>query len=784
MKRLFLALFLLVAAPAFAADYYVSTSGSGSNPGTLAEPWDLAKANATLTAGDTAHLLAGTYSSAYISPENSGTAGNPITFQNYLSDLVTISGTSYVIYLNGDDYIKITGINGTLFNKGIYIKNSGHNEISYGTFGPQNPLGGWEISVIDTGSQFNHLHHITMYESGNNTGTPPNGTDSGSVLDIGVENGQDSTAYNIIENCTFYRGGHHVVGIHTGYNVFRNNYLYNDNWAANSGNRTLYLNNLTSATQSYAGHNIIEGNRFGYAAKPVDSITVGVVAMSTNNNIFRYNTIFHGNAYGLGTSAYGNPNSQGSDNAIYHNTIFNQGLGGILNDDPGGSTYTSEHAGIYFVSGANENNLLRNNLFEDTGAQGDYTGNTSEQDFAGDYDGNTQSDPSFTNPTTTPYDPTDTVNPDLTLQAGSPAIDQGAALTHANGGGSSSVTLVVDDASYFQDWSPEGGDVIYIRTVARPDVLADFESGGDGDTPTTTTMNNGTNGSGGSWTSASNRFRVDLNEKQTAYPTDVSGAWYDDSGGTRSLRYDHNTTNQSMSIYDLTTDSNNISAGAFINFADMAYGGIDYSLHDLMLFWGDPTINACVAQLYSYSTQLQIQAHSYDTTYGTQYAPRFDVDHHKWYWVALNKNGANCNMEVYDPDDWSLVGDGSLTVATADIGYVYIGDDPHGESVADYSYFDNLMVDFSGTWPLLPTGAIQTATISSISGNTITLTSAKSWKDGDEIGLYQLSDGTVVYSGNSPDPGAQEYDATDSTSAAAPNRGVTTSGAIYGGTVP
>lgn len=54
-----LALFCSVAC---GTTYYVSTSGSDSNPGTLALPWaTLQKAVDTIAAGDTAVVLPGTY---------------------------------------------------------------------------------------------------------------------------------------------------------------------------------------------------------------------------------------------------------------------------------------------------------------------------------------------------------------------------------------------------------------------------------------------------------------------------------------------------------------------------------------------------------------------------------------------------------------------------------------------------------------------------------------------------------------------------------------------------
>jgi hypothetical protein len=65
-------------------DFFVSPSGSASNPGTEASPWSLEKARTTLTAGQTAALRGGTYTlSTVFMPSNSGTSTNPITLVAY-----------------------------------------------------------------------------------------------------------------------------------------------------------------------------------------------------------------------------------------------------------------------------------------------------------------------------------------------------------------------------------------------------------------------------------------------------------------------------------------------------------------------------------------------------------------------------------------------------------------------------------------------------------------------------------------------------------------------------
>jgi hypothetical protein len=68
--------------PSSGTTYYVSTSGSDSNPGTPTAPWrTIQKALDTLRAGETALVRAGTY--GQIVMQRAGTASAPITVRNY-----------------------------------------------------------------------------------------------------------------------------------------------------------------------------------------------------------------------------------------------------------------------------------------------------------------------------------------------------------------------------------------------------------------------------------------------------------------------------------------------------------------------------------------------------------------------------------------------------------------------------------------------------------------------------------------------------------------------------
>jgi hypothetical protein len=57
--------------------------------------------------------------------------------------------------------------------------------------------------------------------------------------------------------------------------------------------------------------------------------------------------------------------------------------------------------------------------------------------------------PGFANTTAT--DPTNALLPDLSVSASSPVVGAGIPLTTANGAGSNTMTLIVNDAMFFQD---------------------------------------------------------------------------------------------------------------------------------------------------------------------------------------------------------------------------------------------------------------------------------------------------------------------------------------------
>lgn len=80
-----------------ASSYYVSTTGNDTTGnGTIGNPWrTIQKAASVMIAGDICYIRGGTYRET-VTPANSGTANNPITFMPYNGEAVIVSGNDTV----------------------------------------------------------------------------------------------------------------------------------------------------------------------------------------------------------------------------------------------------------------------------------------------------------------------------------------------------------------------------------------------------------------------------------------------------------------------------------------------------------------------------------------------------------------------------------------------------------------------------------------------------------------------------------------------------------------
>lgn len=462
--------------PVFPAMHYVNSNGTGTwaQSANINTPCSLSVANSNISGGDTVYIKAGTYNN-YIAPVHSGTsAANAITFRNYETDTVTISDASYGISLNGKSYIIVQGINFYNLDKFIWLQNSAnHNTIAYCNFDKGRNIG-WSGSKIYRGSQYNKVLHCRFSKYGYYTDD-----DIGCVLDVGNEESTtDLTGNNLLEDCVFFHGGHHILGVYGMRNVIRNCYFHNEPWAmgtsASDRGAVLYGNrNIgVSGYMENSGRNLFEGNRIAYASDPSDNVGTSGMSLTTSNNIVRRNMYYNNDCAGLSMTLTSSYLQNIRHNKIYNNTFFNNGH----NPD----AYRRAKTGIYFAiySGPRviEHNDLRNNIiYKHRVPFDEYNINTSDrrglitqQTFVNNWDGDTKGDPAFVNASETFGDPMDSLPPDLRLLSSSPCIDSGTYLTQITSASGSGTSFTVEDAGYFMDgWDIVQGDYIQLLGTTR-----------------------------------------------------------------------------------------------------------------------------------------------------------------------------------------------------------------------------------------------------------------------------------------------------------------------------
>lgn len=413
----------------------------------------------------------------------------------YVSIRGAAAGTYYVdeprihkhipeIFLDGDDYIRIHGIDFLNYGRGFEMRNgSDHNEISHCRFTNGMTETWYSSNIIwDNGkvaSTNNWIHGCTFAYNGHVSGLG-SCDDKGVPLRIG-NSYHDDSVHNLVEDCLFYGGGHDLGIIATKYNTYRNNIYHHEAWIIDHwghcsneyassafGNRCLLMENPEGTGGGYC---LIEGNRFGHAGPPADDNGAFGFANPADRSIVRYNMFYANGAAGY---YFKRQNGYPDDNRLYHNTFFANGGGEVSNIFwkgicfPGGMNPPGNEHGYRNVI---KNNILYDNITENYGCTGglciDDRGRLLYEDNT--YTNNLETDPFFVNPDT--GDPTSLTLPNLSLRPGSPAIDNGAALTTvASTDTGSGTTLEVDDAYYFQDgtWAPPGrieADWIAVGTV-------------------------------------------------------------------------------------------------------------------------------------------------------------------------------------------------------------------------------------------------------------------------------------------------------------------------------
>lgn len=429
IKIIVMIIIFLFAPLVYGADYYIDgASGNDSNVGTIASPWEtIGKANATLQAGDTVYIRGGVsdYQIYYVGkidtltegihPKNSGTdADHRITYAVYPGEKVHFIGnanTSWAIKIDGKDWIKVTGYDGSTSAQNFkfsnfynylwlydgktatpYQEGADYCEISYCEFTATNNAvisnTNYRLSTIQHNSDYNWIHHCTFSQMGGYTGS-----DIGVSIEIGFmdcgynTNGicSDSSTHNVLEDCEFYHAGHHTIGVMENHNVIRNNRLHNEQWYEYAVDGITYGYRVIAVggeynTNYHHGYNLFEGNEISHATNnPNSSLGGAGIHLSSSNNIIRYNDFYAnaGNSIIL-ESHTATTTGRMNYNHIYNNTFFANGYGAtfpnatnpLTREGPNWRGSPPDRSPFYFVSGGTGaifatslyGNAVKNNL--------------------------------------------------------------------------------------------------------------------------------------------------------------------------------------------------------------------------------------------------------------------------------------------------------------------------------------------------------------------------------------------------------------------------------------
>jgi hypothetical protein len=326
--------------PGEGSDYYVDPTGSDANPGTAESPWrTIQKAAATVMAGDTVHVRAGTYNEQ-VKVQHSGMPGARITFIAEPGEKVVIDGQGIDIpdygglfELVSRSYISVSGFTiqnagPNLYSVGLLADTCSHvsienNHVIDTTSSGIAAWGGDHIEILDNEvercvngghSECLSVAGVNVFEVARNhvhdTGENYLGTGSGGE-GICIKDG--SADGSVHDNEV-----HHVQSVG----------IYVDAWDKHTHDISVFRNRLYETTDLSGA---IGGSGIGLASE-----SGGLL-----ENVHVYNNVSYRNGYtGLIVGGYGNPVDRHPIENVFivNNTFYGNGSsewgGGILLDNP------------------------------------------------------------------------------------------------------------------------------------------------------------------------------------------------------------------------------------------------------------------------------------------------------------------------------------------------------------------------------------------------------------------------------------------------------------------
>lgn len=349
-----------------AADYYVSTSGSDSNAGTLASPWrTIQKAVNTVKAGDKVLIRGGTYQEQ-LWIGTSGTQSSPVTYTNCNGEEVIIDGNNFTNPSKGGG-TPLVGLTGDWINfSNITLRYSGgiglYSGGSHNTMDNLYIYNNWEGGAILSGN-YNLIQNSRMWHNSlvNENNQSPTGWGSG----VSCARYPD---YCTIRNCTVWDNwGEGISTFESLHATLEDNVSYNNqqNFYISDTKYSVLQRNLSYCTpgnpiDTYQTQNgILIGDEKGV---PIPLGSGGTRYTSSDNTIINNMVIGCNRNLAAG---------QSTNNLYAYNTFVNSA----------GST--DEPFNILFYAGSATNQRFVNNLIiqEDDRVIG-YNGGGGEMAFS------------------------------------------------------------------------------------------------------------------------------------------------------------------------------------------------------------------------------------------------------------------------------------------------------------------------------------------------------------------------------------------------------------------
>lgn len=354
----------------FSQSFYVDgTNGNDANSGTsLGQAWQtIQNAFDNATPGSTVYIRGGTYNEN-VYANVSGTAGNPITFRNYQSEVVILDGT------------------GTTQNDMLYIEDQSHLIIKNITV--QNKTVNYAVGIAISATASGGVDDITIKNvkitginwTSNPNAVPGNNNNSNPLAVYGSGTSQANAITNIlIDSCEIYNN---ITGFSEalafdgnidGFTVSNNRVYDNKNIGIDfAGNYAVSSNAALDQTRNgNCFRNICYNNVSNYAT------SAGIYVDGGKDIVIERNTC-HGNGWGIEMGCEENGSTLNitvRDNIIYNNKEAGLAIGGytasttgqvlnchILNNTFLKNDYSNSGSGEIYMTKMS-NCEIQNNIF-------------------------------------------------------------------------------------------------------------------------------------------------------------------------------------------------------------------------------------------------------------------------------------------------------------------------------------------------------------------------------------------------------------------------------------